>query len=63
MLGTRRHDHKVSSFDILVFSGYGSFPRSGCERQSLVDGVDLSLVSSFPMIGIAGRAAVSVAIE
>ena len=43
VLSTRRHDHKVSGFDVLVFSGYCSFPRSGCECQSLVDGVDLSL--------------------
>ena len=48
MLSTRRHNHKVSGFDILVFSGYCSFARSGCECQSLVDGVDLGLSELFP---------------
>lgn len=43
MLGTCRHDHQVPGFDILVFSGYCGFSRSGCECQGLVDGVDLNL--------------------
>ena len=41
MLSTRRHDHQVSSFDILVFTSNGSFTYTRCEGQSLVDGVNL----------------------
>ena len=48
VLGTRRHDHEVSSFDVLVFPGYCSFSRSGCKCQSLINGVDLSL-SALPL--------------
>lgn len=41
MLRTRRHDHQVSSLDILVFTSDCSFAHTRRERQSLVHGVDL----------------------
>ena len=45
MLRTSRHNHKVSSFDILVFTGNGSFAHARGESQSLVDGVNLEEIA------------------
>lgn len=41
MLCTSRHNHEVSSFDILVFTGNGGFADARCEGQGLVDSVNL----------------------
>ena len=41
MLCASRHDHQVSSFNILVFAGDGGFANARGEGQGLVDGVDL----------------------
>ena len=41
MLRTSRHNHKVSSFDILIFSSNGGFADTRSESQGLVDGVNL----------------------
>ena len=41
MLSASRHDHKVSSFDILIFTGNSGFADARGEGQGLVDGVNL----------------------
>ena len=41
MLRPSRHNHEVSSFDILVFTGNGGFADARGEGQGLVDSVDL----------------------
>ena len=41
MLSTSRHNHEVSSFDILVFTGNGGFAYSRGKSQGLIDSVDL----------------------
>ena len=41
MLRTSRHNHEISSFDILVFTGNGGFADARSEGQGLVDGVNL----------------------
>lgn len=41
VLGTSRHYHEVSTFDILVFTSNGGFARPRGEGQGLVNGVDL----------------------
>ena len=41
MLSASRYDHKVSSFDILIFTGNGGFAYSRSEGQGLVNGVNL----------------------
>ena len=45
MLRASRHNHKVSSFDILVFTGNGSFTYAGSKGQGLVDGVNLEEIA------------------
>ena len=41
MLSTSRHYHKVSSFDILVFTTNGGFAYARGEGQDLVNGMSL----------------------
>ena len=42
MLGTSRHNHEVSSFDVLVFTSNSGLADSRGEGQGLVDGMNLS---------------------
>ena len=42
MLSTSRHNHEVSSFDILVFTSNSSLADSRGEGQGLVNGMNLS---------------------
>ena len=43
MLCPRRYDDQVPSFDILIFAVDSRFTDSGCEREGLVDCMDLSI--------------------
>ena len=42
MLSTSRHNHEVSSFDVLVFTSNSGLADSRGEGQGLVDGMNLS---------------------
>ena len=42
MLSTSRHNHEVSSFDILVFTSNSGLADSRGEGQGLVNGMNLS---------------------
>lgn len=44
MLSTSRHNHEISSFDILVFTSNSGFAYSRGESQGLVDGVNLGKI-------------------